>query len=530
MNAILLMMLAADPLVQGTPDVLLLDFTASYCGPCQQMLPIIQRMEDRGYPIRRIDATAEPQLFKKYHVERMPTFLLLVKGQEVWRIEGLTTEQNLCSEMKKAAQKLKDSAEAQDGEAEQSHPENHSGENERPEIVPPARMPNPGASIKGIFDGIFRPGEFDRPKVTVRGQSPQTTDHLAGPGAATVRVLVNGKNEEGAMMQDVGTGTIVHSAMGQSVILTCAHLFPEKHRDIVVEVDIFQNGKAARFPAAIVKGSHDSDLAILKIQNSTILPFVKLNQQPESLKKGQEVFSFGCDNGRPPSLLLSKILRINQFNGPANLTCEKDPVQGRSGGGLFDDRGQLLAVCSAADRKNGEGLYMSMPAIVALVKKCGMDHILHADAASTGEEVSPESLAGPGPDSLLDPVVPMATPEPSSPFDSLGQTPGAPAAFGAEAGSASSASASPGNAPSGPAAFANGSDPDIISGGTEITVLIDSKDPAVGKRVIVIPKATPWLLELLTGESGEVPQNPVQRISARRPVSEQQSAQQVSRR
>jgi len=54
------------------------------------------------------------------------------------------------------------------------------------------------------------------------------------------------------------------------------------------------------------------------------------------------------------------------------------------------------------------------------------------------------------------------------------------------------------------------------AGSTEVTVLIDSKQPGVGKRVIVIPRATPWLLELLTGE-GISGAESAQMSSAQRP-------------
>jgi hypothetical protein len=37
--------------------------------------------------------------------------------------------------------------------------------------------------------------------------------------------------------------------------------------------------------------------------------------------------------------------------------------------------------------------------------------------------------------------------------------------------------------------------------GPEITIMIDDKSPGSEKRVIIIPRATPWLMEMLTGEA-----------------------------
>src|SRR5207342_389065 len=47
-------------------DNVLLDFTATWCGPCQQMSSIVSRLERQGYPIRKVDVDQEPDLAAKY--------------------------------------------------------------------------------------------------------------------------------------------------------------------------------------------------------------------------------------------------------------------------------------------------------------------------------------------------------------------------------------------------------------------------------------------------------------------------------
>jgi hypothetical protein len=53
----------------------------------------------------------------------------------------------------------------------------------------------------------------------------------------------------------------------------------------------------------------------------------------------------------------SKVTSINKFSGPANVEVAGHPVQGRSGGGLFDAEGYVVGVCNAADPADNEGLF-----------------------------------------------------------------------------------------------------------------------------------------------------------------------------
>ena len=54
---------------------------------------------------------------------------------------------------------------------------------------------------------------------------------------------------------------------------------------------------------------------------------------------------------------------MDRFQGPSNIEASGAPVEGRSGGGLFNTRGELIGVCFAADPRANEGLYTSLPTI-----------------------------------------------------------------------------------------------------------------------------------------------------------------------
>ena len=72
---------------------------------------------------------------------------------------------------------------------------------------------------------------------------------------------------------------------------------------------------------------------------------------------GDWVLSIGCDHGNAPTVKQSTIKAINSFVGPPNLQVGGQPAVGRSGGGLFNDRGELIGVCNFADPTDRAGLY-----------------------------------------------------------------------------------------------------------------------------------------------------------------------------
>ncbi|NMC19628.1 MAG: thioredoxin family protein, partial [Thermogutta sp.] len=77
----------------------MLDFQASWCGPCRNMAATVAEVERQGYPVRRIDVDRERDLARQFGVHSLPTFIMLVDGQEAGRLIGgqsLTALTELC--------------------------------------------------------------------------------------------------------------------------------------------------------------------------------------------------------------------------------------------------------------------------------------------------------------------------------------------------------------------------------------------------------------------------------------------------
>jgi thioredoxin 1 len=76
----------------------LVDFFATWCGPCQTMSPILKQVKDElgeAVSIIKIDVDKNKALATKFQVRGVPTFMLFKNGKQVWKQAGLLTKNEL---------------------------------------------------------------------------------------------------------------------------------------------------------------------------------------------------------------------------------------------------------------------------------------------------------------------------------------------------------------------------------------------------------------------------------------------------
>lgn len=80
-----------DNLIKSEKPVLI-DFFATWCGPCKVLGPILKEVKDNlgdGISIIKIDVDKNQQIASQYQVRGVPTMILFQKGKQLWRESGV---------------------------------------------------------------------------------------------------------------------------------------------------------------------------------------------------------------------------------------------------------------------------------------------------------------------------------------------------------------------------------------------------------------------------------------------------------
>ena len=71
-------------------------FTADWCNPCKKVKPVVEEMNRESITkFKLVDVDSEMELAKRFEIRSVPTFILIKDGEEIKRITGAQTRDQL---------------------------------------------------------------------------------------------------------------------------------------------------------------------------------------------------------------------------------------------------------------------------------------------------------------------------------------------------------------------------------------------------------------------------------------------------
>ncbi len=401
-------------------ETALYEFKADWCGPCQQMAPTVSRLTDSGYPVRSIDVDQDRAMTERFGVGPLPCYVLVVDGQEVDRVVGLVSQSELEGMFTRAKVGV------------------------RPTGLTAVSKRSAGNEHTTAARAV------EDPFAAAQASQPAPSGNPLIAASARLRIA----DPTG---QSFGSGTVIDSRNGEALIVTCGHVFRESQGKGTITVDLFGPGAPQGLPGQVIGYDLERDLGFVAIRPGKDVASAPVAAANAATKVGDPVSSVGCNGGADPTLMNSQVTAIDKYLGPPNIQAAGLPVQGRSGGGLFNARGELIGVCNAADPEDNEGLYAAIGAIHAELDRLKLSSLVR----SAANEVAPASFTQAAP----------------------AATPAEPAAQGWGDVEAAVASAE--------------------HQGAEVICIVRSlRDPRAKSDVIVLDKASPEFLAKLAAERG----------------------------
>jgi|GEM_PF-617126 len=341
-------------------ETVLLEFSSSTCAGCRKIEPLIQELIQQGWPIRQIDAEQNRNLAAQFEITSFPTFIMLVDGYVVDRVNGTAEIPILRTRLLQMLESGRQQPQSQQIS---------------PQILPQTPIPSV-QQVSATLPQVRQPDGIPTammPSMVLpdTSQSFQPLPLVASPNMsaafpemsamlpenpflkATVRLRVDGNQSH-----DWGTGTIIDARNGKALILTCGHIFHSSQGKGAIEIDLFSDRSLKKIKGELIQYNNALDIAFVMMTPPFPVSAVPLAPIDYSPHDGDFVSSTGCDGGAEPTLRQHRIQCVSCAASATNpsfyfIKVDNPPVRGRSGGGLFSQNGYLIGVCNLADQTDG---------------------------------------------------------------------------------------------------------------------------------------------------------------------------------
>ncbi len=87
-----------DQEVTKSESPVLVDFTATWCGPCKQLAPIVEKLADETvgrFKVAKVDIDECPGIARKFGIKSVPTVMVFKGGEKKGQHVGLTGKDTL---------------------------------------------------------------------------------------------------------------------------------------------------------------------------------------------------------------------------------------------------------------------------------------------------------------------------------------------------------------------------------------------------------------------------------------------------